>query len=104
MGVRYLYQPSELEGGRHRAIDYMWSLRLYRLGRSVTKPEEPVLYYLLDRPARGFVREVQRAVPPDTYVLPPMVFSNVENRIPSVYFAFKVGQPYIVTSVAHGVV
>ena len=37
-GVRYLYQPGELEGGRRRATDPVWSLQVYRLGRSVTKP------------------------------------------------------------------
>ena len=46
VGVRYLYQPGELEGGRRRATDPVWSLKVYRLGRSVTKPDEPVLYYL----------------------------------------------------------
>lgn len=70
VGVRYLYQPGELEGGRRRATDPVWSLQVYRLGRSVTKPEEPVLYYLLDGPQRGFVREELLVVPPDT-VLPP---------------------------------
>ena len=70
VGVRYLYQPGELEGGRRRATDPTWSLDVYRLGRSVTKPNEPVLYYLLDGPARGFVREELLVVPPDTQ-LPP---------------------------------
>ena len=46
IGVRYLYQPGELEGGRCRATDPVWSFGVYRLGRSVTKPCEPVLYYL----------------------------------------------------------
>ena len=36
----------------------------------MTKPDEPVLYYLLDRPTRGLVREEQLVVPPDTQ-LPP---------------------------------
>jgi len=66
VGVRYLYQPGELEGGRRRATDPVWSLEVYRLGRSVTKPDEPVLYYLLDGPQRGFVREELLVVPPDT--------------------------------------
>ena len=70
VGVRYLYQPGELEGGRRRATDPVWSLGVYRLGRSVTKPDEPVLYYLLDGPPRGFVREELLVVPPDTQ-LPP---------------------------------
>ena len=70
VGVRYLYQPGELEGGRHRATNPMWSLGVYRLGRSVTKPEELVLYYLQDGPPRGFVREELLVVPTDTQ-LPP---------------------------------
>jgi len=70
VGVRYLYQPGELEGGRRRATDPIWSLKVYRLGRSVIKPNEPVLYYLLDGPTRGFVREELLIVPPDTQ-LPP---------------------------------
>ena len=72
IGVRYLYQPDELEGGRRRATDPVWSLEVYRLGRSVTKPDEPVLYYLQgdDDPQRGFVREEMLAVPSDTQ-LPP---------------------------------
>lgn len=70
VGVRYLYQAGELEGGRRRATDPVWSLGVYRLGRSVTKPDEPVLYYLQDGPERGFVREELLIVPPDTK-LPP---------------------------------
>ena len=70
VGVRYLYQPGELEGGRRRATDPIWSLEVYQLGRSVTKPGEPVLYYLQDGPERGFVREELLVVPPDTQ-LPP---------------------------------
>ena len=68
VGVCYLYQPGELEGGRRRATDPVWSLEVYRLGRSVTKPDEPVLYYLQsdDAPQRGFVREELLAVPSDT--------------------------------------
>ena len=70
-GVRFLYQPGELEGGQcRRATDAIWSLQVYRLGRSVTKPDEPVLYYLLDGPALGFVREELLPMPIDTQ-LPP---------------------------------
>ena len=61
VAVRYLYQPGELEGGRLCANDPVWSLQVYRFGRLVTKPDEPVLYYLLKGPPRGFVREVTTA-------------------------------------------
>jgi hypothetical protein len=76
VGVRYLYQPGELEGGRRRATDPVWSLQVYKLGHSVTKPDEPVLYYLLDGPARGFVREELLAVPSDTQLPPDGVLSR----------------------------
>ena len=42
-GVGVRYQPGELEGGRRRATDPVWSLGVYRPWRSVTKPREPVL-------------------------------------------------------------
>ena len=72
VGVRYLDQPGELVGCRRRATHPVWSLEVYRLERSVTKPDESVLYYLLgsDAPQRGFVREELLAVPSDTQ-LPP---------------------------------
>ena len=74
VGVRYLYQPGEL-WGRRRAADPVWSLEVYRLGRSVTKPDEPVLHYLQgdDAPQRGFVREDLLAVPFDTQLPPDVV-------------------------------
>ena len=65
VGVRYLYQPGELEGGRRRATDLTWSINFHRLERSVTKTGEPIVYYL-DGPPRGFVREELQVVPPDT--------------------------------------
>ena len=76
VGVRYLYQPGELEGGWRRATDPVWSLEVCRLGRSVTKPDEPVLYYLQDGPPRGFVREELLVVPPDTQ-LPALSSSSM---------------------------
>ena len=70
--LRYLYEPGELEGGAKRATDPIWSLKVYNLERSFTKPNQPVLYYLRDGPKRGFVREELLVVPPDTQ-LPPAV-------------------------------
>ncbi|KAK3743380.1 hypothetical protein QZH41_002126 [Actinostola sp. cb2023] len=74
VGVRYLYAPGELEGGRRRATDPIWSFQVYRLGRAVIKPGEPMLYYL-DTPdvKRGFVREELLVVPPDTQLPPESV-------------------------------
>ena len=63
VSVRYLYQPCELEGGGRRATDPIWSLKVFNIERSITKPNEPVLYYLRDGPKRGFVREELLVVP-----------------------------------------
>ena len=68
--LRYLYQPGELEGGGKRATDPIWSLKVYVIEKSVTKPNEPIFYYLQDGPNRGFVREELFVVPPNTE-LPP---------------------------------
>ena len=73
VNVRYLYQPGELEGGGKRATDLIWSLKVHNIKKVVTKPKEPVMYYLFDGPKRGFVREELMVVPPDT-VLPPIRF------------------------------
>ena len=70
VNVWYLYQPGELGGGVKRATDPIWSLKVHSIKRSVTKPNEPVLYYLRDGPKRGFVREELLVVPPNTQ-LPP---------------------------------
>ena len=67
------------KGGRH-ATDSVWSLEVYRIGRSVIKPHEPILYHLdtacgetTGVPARGFVREELLVVPLDTHLPPTKV-------------------------------
>ena len=71
VNVKHLYQPGELKGGGRRATDPIWSLNVYNIEKVVTKPKEPVMYYLFDGPKRGFVREELIVVPPDTQ-LPPI--------------------------------
>ena len=73
VNVRYLYQPGELEGGRRRASDPIWSSKVFDIERAVTKPNEPVMYYLCDGPKRGFVREKLLVVPYDTELPPSTV-------------------------------
>ena len=48
--VRYLYYPGELEGGGRRATDPIWSLKVFKIQKVVTKPDSPVVYYILDGP------------------------------------------------------
>ena len=64
--VRYLYQLGELEGGRRRATDPIWSLKVYEIEKIMIKPDAPVIYYLFDGPKRWFVREKLVVVPPNT--------------------------------------
>jgi len=69
--VRYLYQPGELEGGKKRATDPVWSLKVFSIERSFSKPKQPVLYYLRDGPKRGFKRGEELLVIPPNTQLPP---------------------------------
>ena len=46
--VRHLYADGELEGGKKRARDPNWPLKVYSTDRSLVKKGEPVLYYLKD--------------------------------------------------------
>ena len=57
--VRYLYTPGEIEKDtRRRATDPIWSVDVYEIKTSVTKPGVPTLYYLDDKKVtRSFVRE-----------------------------------------------
>ena len=52
--VRYLYPPGELEGGRRRATETIWSLKVYEIENIMIKPDAPVIYYLFDGPKRWF--------------------------------------------------
>ena len=43
VNVRYLYKPGKLEGGVKRATDLIWSLKVYSIEQSFTKPNQPIL-------------------------------------------------------------
>lgn len=66
----YLYAPGELEDGRRRATDPVWSLTIHTVREAVRKAGQPALYYLNNGPTRGFVRDELLIVPPGT-ALPP---------------------------------
>ena len=75
VNVCFLCASDELEGRKKRATDPNWSLIVYTLSMasSVTKPDEPVIYYLCNGPKRGFVLEDLFVVPPNTYLPPAYV-------------------------------
>lgn len=64
--LRYLYEPGELEGGRKRATDPIWSLKIFEIDYIVTKPNQPRMYWLKNGPDRSFVREELLIVPKNT--------------------------------------
>ena len=75
--VRYLLSPGELEGGEKiRATDPIWSIEIYNISRSVVSPNQPVLYYLVNGPRRGFVREELQVIPYDTELPPDSVLNR----------------------------
>jgi len=71
--VRYLYQAGELEGGRRRVPDPLWSLTIHTVRNVVRQSGQPALYYLNDGPSRGFVREELLIVPHDTELPPDQI-------------------------------
>ena len=68
--VRYLLEPSDLEGGRRRATDCNWSPEVFTIDSYLIKKNQPVLYKLYNGPERSFVKEELQIIPPDT-MLPP---------------------------------
>ena len=48
--MRYLYAPGELEGGRRRATDPVWSITTHTVRNVVRQSGQPALYYLADGP------------------------------------------------------
>jgi len=78
--VRYLYAPSELEGGRRRATDPMWSITTHTVRNVVQRGGQPALYYLNSAPARGFVREELLIVPHGTELPPDQVLMRARPR------------------------
>jgi hypothetical protein len=74
--LRYLYAPGELEGGRRRATDPMWSLTVHVVRNVVRQANQPALYYLSDGPARGFVREELLLVPSGTELPPDRILTR----------------------------
>ena len=77
--LRYLYQPGELQGGRRRATDRVWSLTIHTVHNVIRQSGLPALYYLNEGPVRGFVRKELLIVPrgteppPDGVLTPPKV-------------------------------
>jgi hypothetical protein len=68
--VRHLLEPGELEGGKKRATDCIWSPEVFTIESYLVQEGQPVLYKLYNGPKRSFVREELQIVPTDT-MLPP---------------------------------
>ena len=64
--VRYLYQPGELEGGKKRATDPIWSVDIHKIDYHIITQGIRVYYLKSPAPQRGFVKEELLIVPADT--------------------------------------
>lgn len=64
--VRYLYQPGELEGGKKRATDPIWSMDIHKIDHHIVTQGVRVYYLKAPAPKRGFVKEELLIVPADT--------------------------------------
>ena len=77
VNVRYLLSPGWEEGGNvRRATDPIWSTNVFELKNAVIRKDQPVLYYLIDGPKRGFVREELLIIPFDTELAPKFVLKQ----------------------------
>ena len=75
--VRYLVLPGEEEGGNlRRATDPIWSTNVFELKKSIISKNQPVLYYLVDGPKRGFAREELLIIPYGTELPPKFVLKQ----------------------------
>ena len=69
--VRYLYEPGELEGGKARSTDPIWSITTHQIYDVITSMNKPTRYKLdLTAPQRSFTYEQLQVIPEDTQ-LPP---------------------------------
>ena len=69
--VRYLYERGELEGGKKRATDPIWSITTHKISSITRSTGRPPIYRLdSTAPQRGFTREQLQVIPEDTQ-LPP---------------------------------
>ena len=64
--MRYLYQPGELEGGKKRTTDPIWSVDIHKIDYDIFTQGIRVNYLKAPAPKRGFVKEELLIVPADT--------------------------------------
>ena len=68
--MRYLFAAGQLEGGQRRAIDPIWSPKVFNIDRTLVNKNKPVVYDRKDGPKQGFVGGDLKIVPSGTE-LPP---------------------------------
>ncbi len=80
--IRYLLEPSDLEGNRRRAGDMNWSQQIYRIRKALIQKDQPILYWLIDdngkSPERSFVNEELLIIPDDTELPPQWVLAPLK--------------------------
>jgi len=80
--IRYLLEPSDLEGNRRRVGDINWSQQIYRIRKALIQKDQPILYWLIDdngkSPERSFVNEELLIIPDDTELPPQWVLASLK--------------------------
>ena len=87
--IRYLLEPSDLEGNRRCAGDMNWSQQIYRIQEVLIQKNQPILYWLTSSehsrsaiddngkgPERSFVNEELLIIPDDTELPPQWVLKS----------------------------
>ena len=64
--VRYLYQPGELEGGKKRVTDRVWSVDIHKIDYNIVTQGIGAYYLKAPAPKRGSVKEELLIVSADT--------------------------------------
>ena len=61
-----MHQQGELEGGKRRATDPLWSVDIHKIDHHIITHGIRVYYLKAQAPKRDFVKEEQLIVPDDT--------------------------------------
>ena len=86
-----MYQPGELEGGKKRATDPIWSVDIHKIDYNIVTQGIRVYYLKAPAPKRGFAKEELLIVPADT-------------NYPYAYVVIPSGAVYRLVSSGHSVV
>ena len=77
-----MYQPGELEGGKRRATDPVWSIDIHKIDYNIVTQGIRVYYLKSPAPKRGFVKQELLIVPDDTVSSRKHMSSDAKKETP----------------------